>query len=406
MIKVENLEQELEQSKAQIESLRNETHQTISNNESNQEQTELINSLQSQINNLNVLIQSEKDSNLNLKQSLDATQSECDRLQLELKQQQQIAQQEKILQYHQENTQLEHFKTENKDLKLKLDEKIKEVNLLGEQISELNQNINDLKSNDSSLFNELKQSTERFVQQLDDANHELADLRAQNEALKQNNAHGAELESLREQYNQVYSYLEQKNLESLNYYNEIQRLNVIVSELNKELQNSKTINENLTEQCDTLLRELDLQQKMVEELNQQTSELNKTINVAVQQQLEQDSCLSITDSGVAGASSIDSNELQQEILNLKLQLEEAKLNHESDLKAQMDKFALSLEQEEKQKQKMSKELQRLKEHLVEMSDNYNKEALIAEEREKQLRLDLNQAQNLLQQQGANLDTTK
>lgn len=41
-----------------------------------------------------------------------------------------------------------------------------------------------------------------------------------------------------------------------------------------------------------------------------------------------------------------------------------------------------------------------------MSDNYTKEAIQAEDREKQLRLALNDAQQLLQQQGSNLETSK
>ena len=53
-------------------------------------------------------------------------------------------------------------------------------------------------------------------------------------------------------------------------------------------------------------------------------------------------------------------------------------------------------------QKLTKELQRLKEHLVEMSDNYNNEAIQAEEREKKLRMALADAEKSIQESDENV----
>ena len=57
-------------------------------------------------------------------------------------------------------------------------------------------------------------------------------------------------------------------------------------------------------------------------------------------------------------------------------------------------------------QQLSKELERLREHLVVMSDSYNKEAIQAEEREKQLRLALTESEKRLEQFDENIDSSR
>jgi chromosome segregation ATPase len=375
--------------------------------------------------------------------------------------------------------------------------------------------------------------------------------------------------------------LEQKNQESLNYYNEIQRLNQLVSELTNELQNAKNINENLNEQYDNLVKEFQLEQKMVDDLNQQTYELNNTLmsttnaianikieqddereikveanttsttttheatsvikqepveseydshekfqnleennrrvleqmelelneknqeclqysdeikrlnqvvsdlnseiqaiknqenfeqfkenNRRIQEQMEYElsqknqECLQYNDeikrlnqvvsdlnSEIEASKNQDANftELNAELnrlkhekdeLLLKMQVdrEEVKrlqLNHEESLnkykthlgelnakleetvqyyesviRSQNEEFKKNLLDEEQQQTRSSKELERLREHLIEMSDSYNKEAILAEEREKQLRLALSNAQQMIQQQGNTLESSR
>jgi hypothetical protein len=373
--------------------------------------------------------------------------------------------------------------------------------------------------------------------------------------------------------------LEQKNQESLNYYNEIQRLNQLVSELTNELQNAKNINENLNEQYENLVKEFQLEQNMVDDLNQQTYELNNTLmsttnaianikieqddereikveantttttheatsvikqepveseydshekfqnleenNRRVQEQMELElneknqECLQYSDeikrlnqvvsdlnseiqaiknqenfeqfkennrriqeqmeyelsqknqeclqyndeikrlnqvvsdlnSKIEASKNQDANftELNAELnrlkhekdeLLLKMQVdrEEVKrlqLNHEESLnkykthlgelnakleetvqyyesviRSQNEEFKKNLLDEEQQQTRSSKELERLREHLIEMSDSYNKEAILAEEREKQLRLALSNAQQMIQQQGNTLESSR
>lgn len=55
----------------------------------------------------------------------------------------------------------------------------------GDQINDLNLNLNTLKSNDSDLFVELKTKTEQFVMQLDKANSEIAELREERERMRE-----------------------------------------------------------------------------------------------------------------------------------------------------------------------------------------------------------------------------
>ncbi len=57
------------------------------------------------------------------------------------------------------------------------------------------------------------------------------------------------------QYNQIYGHLEQKNVESLSYYNEIQRLNLVLSDLNRQLQEAQAHNEHLGGQYETLVKD-------------------------------------------------------------------------------------------------------------------------------------------------------
>jgi hypothetical protein len=87
-----------------------------------------------------------------------------------------------------------------------------------------------------------------------------------------------ELAFFKTQYNQIYGYLEQKNVESLGYYNEIQRLNLVLSDQSRQLQEAQSQNEELNAQYETLCKDFQLHQQMVEELNEQTTALNETLS--------------------------------------------------------------------------------------------------------------------------------
>lgn len=105
----------------------------------------------------------------------------------------------------------------------------------------------------------------------------------------------------------------------------------------------------------------------------------------------------------------EKNELVDEnrriIENMTSKLEQCQAYYENLSKQENEKWRAAFANEEQQSNKLSRELARLKDHLVEMSDSYNKEAIQAEEREKLLRTQLSDAQNILQQQGANLETS-
>ncbi|CAF0712604.1 unnamed protein product [Brachionus calyciflorus] len=455
--KIQNLENELNNKNSQMESFDLKIEELTQQNDVlsslNETQESQLISKQTEIEELNKKFQNldmsetigQHEEMELLKSQIDEKQKEIEALQLDLKQQQQNLHQEKILQLQeqkQDRQEIAKLKSENTELKIKLDEKLSEINLLGQQINDLNTSINQLKSNDSNLFNELKAKTEQFLAQIDSANQEIFQLRGEKEKfefcleeksreisqlkldleknvqhisaqskaieklqsdLKQESSEKNEHEELlllKNQYNQIYSYLEQKNQESLSYYNEIQRLNLVVSELNTELFNAKKLNENLSEQYDNLLKGFQYEQKMVEDLTEQTSELNThLLNIKAD-----------ADSQKMGSENLEKFQLEIELLTKERDEMGSKLKnledyYENMLETQSNSFKQTLNAEEQQRDKLRKELDRLKVHLVEISDSYTKEAIQAEEREKQLRLSLNEAQNKIQLQGANLENS-
>jgi hypothetical protein len=160
-------------------------------------------------------------------------------------------------------------------LQFKLDEKINETKLLSDQINDLNRNINNLKEEDNKLFDELTVKTQQFVTELETTKKENDNLRnsmQQNETGLRN-----ELEQLQQQYNQIYSYLENKNNESLQYYNEIQRLNAIASQLTLQLDEKNELNAKLNDQYENILKDFQRGQKIVEDLDEETKEWNTNI---------------------------------------------------------------------------------------------------------------------------------
>ena len=69
-------------------------------------------------------------------------------------------------------------------------------------------------------------------------------------------------------------------------------------------------------------------------------------------------------------------------------------------------FSISVHFQKKILILVSSSQERLREHLVAMSDSYNKEAIQAEEREKQLRLALTEAEKRLEQFDENIDSSR
>lgn len=554
---IEMFENDLEQANSLISRLKAASKSSKSTSEDQQKE---------EIENLKKKLEESHEKHEKQLKELESQDKLIDELQLELKQHKQTLQQEKLMQMQeqkQERQELAKLKMENTELKIKLDEKLSEIKLLGDQINDLNTNVNSLKSTDSSLFNELKQKTEEFMKRLDVASDEIASLKSENERLVEQrkqfefvldekgresyqlkndiqkhlqhiSAQSRAIEKLQEelkvftdreankeplekdtsnllsleeefnqlkqQYNQIYSYLEQKQAESLSYYNEIQRLNAILSELNNELLNTKSVNENLNEQYDNLVKECQLEQKMVDDLNQQIEELNKTflsvgmrnnfrqealdVNVSIQEAKvstseieiqtdldEADLVINKTDDEQLAFKKEEENEeinllkqeqerlvrqskhdyenyqselsilkkqnedlvsqilldtkkeednehidndspvskeieLKKEIDEIRLKLSETTNYYEGILIEQNENFKETLLNEEKLQTNLSKELAELRAHLAEMTDNYNREMVQAEEREKKILLALNNAEEMLQKQNADLENLK
>lgn len=471
-------------------------------------------------NEKNSNVESARNQSQEKQAKLDNYVKEVDSLNLELKQLQESVNQEKLIQITEQKAimqQLESLNIDNNDLKSKMYEKDSELVFSKNQINELESNFILLKKDNSDISNELQQKTEEFQHQLNILNSEILQLKCESDSLKEQkrqfefvldektceisklkneikthlqhieaqskaiekqqdeltalisksesnideNKKLEELTFFKTQYNEIYGYLEQKNVESLNYYNEIQRLNVILSELNRELQLAKTQNETSNEQYENLVKEFQLQQKMVEELNQQTSELNTTLSdtkrsvaAHLQQSDDQQTEDECEKSFESDSKKIDKpveklqeiktepktesdipefaiEEHNREVINqLQMQIEQLVVEKAAFLKDSEDQIddlnkkldqtidyyeeqlktqAKNIEDLSKNKQdndrseRLTKELDRLRGHLVEMSDNYTNEAIQAEEREKQLRLALNDAQKNLQINDENIE---
>ena len=563
---VETIEPELEQANEKIQRLRNNKLSSISSkavasqtttyhvkNLKNISESETLNanieSLRKENDLANERIQnilSETKLSENALKQLNQNQEEqIDSLKLEVKQLQQIINQEKMIQiqeHKQKTLQLDDLKAETGSLKSSLNDKLNKIKLLKDEITDLNMNIACLKSNDLSLTNQLKISNQKISQldtekeqlieqkkqfefMLEEKNRESSQLKndvqkhlqhigAQSKALEklqaelklmlakhENDEETEEVAFLKQQYNQIYSCLEHKNQESLSYYNEIQRLNLVVSDLNKEILNAKNFNENLTEQYENLVKEFQVEQKIVEELNlhivdlsEQTSSLakdsfqfKKEINDQEQERIENysnESSPQLTDRDnlkkeikdnllkedqkklfdVEGKNRQIFEQMQFQIDQLTQEKDKLERNQEfiinqcnfklselhskfiEDQKAMVDEMQIQLSQErenflskENDKTKelnnkynetvaqyenklkaltesysnetqrndqIIKELNRLKEHLVEISESFNKEAIQAEEREKNLRLKLTEAEKSLEQFDANIETSR
>ena len=160
--------------------------QTTSIQEFNLKKKEEIDALNKQIEELKVNWENEKKMNEELTLEKGRGEKELDALKLELKQAQQSLNQEKMLQMQeqkQERQEIAKLKSENTELKIKLDEKLSETKLLGDQINELNMSLNGLKSADASLFSELQQKTQQFLAELDSCNQQIALLKSDKDAL-------------------------------------------------------------------------------------------------------------------------------------------------------------------------------------------------------------------------------
>lgn len=155
----------------------------------------------------------------------ESQEKRIDSMTLELKNQQQLINQEKMLRMQeekQEDKDLHRLRSENDDLKLKLDEKQAEIKQLCDQMKDLNSSVNNLKSNDASFLAELQQKTEQFLFEIDAANKEISALKAHNEKFidkeKQAENNARQLQSLLEEKTREASQLKteaQKNVQHI-----------------------------------------------------------------------------------------------------------------------------------------------------------------------------------------------
>ncbi len=110
------------------------------------------------------------------------TEQQLDSLHLDLKQQQESFNQEKLMQIASSKSDKDELIRLNNyidELNIKLNEKISEINELSGQIVELNENVNRLKQNDSYLSAELEEKTNDFVRLTDRNDAEISKLKLQ-----------------------------------------------------------------------------------------------------------------------------------------------------------------------------------------------------------------------------------
>jgi chromosome segregation ATPase len=269
-------------------------------------------------------------------------------------------------------------------------------------VNALNASVNTLKSNDSLFANELQAKTEQFISQLEELkaqNDSLTESKKQFEfVLEEKSRESAQLKTqvesgvqmisgqskaieklhndlrslekdleeftaLKQQYEQIYVYLEEKNKESLSYYDEIQRLNSVISDLNVELLSLKQLNE----KYEMLMSDFQTNQGIVDDLDELRFELNNTIanikveaDTEVKQEIgediekEKNQQLNLLEQECSQYYS-ENQRLNQQMQSLKCQeLRVAELSQEIlDLKSQMS-------QDQTEMQRLSQEIQSLK----------------------------------------------
>ena len=234
---------------------------------------------------------------------------------------------------------------------------------------------------------ELNQKNQECLQYSDEIkrlNQVVSDLKSEIQATKNQENFEQIEENNRRIQEQMQFEMSQKNQECLQYSDEIKRLNQVVSDLNSEIEASKNQDENCTVLNAELNRLKHEKDELLLKMQVDREELKRL-------QLDHDESL---------------NKYKTHLGELNAKLEETVQYYESVIRSQNEEFKKNLLDEEQQQTRSSKELERLREHLIEMSDSYNKEAILAEEREKQLRLALSNAQQMIQQQGNTLESSR
>jgi hypothetical protein len=90
-----------------------------------------------------------------------------------------------------------------------------------------------------------------------------------------------------------------------------------------------------------------------------------------------------------------------------LQLDAKRMTAERDqILMSLREKEIDLMQKAESVNRLTKELERLREHLVEISDNYTREAIQIEQREKDLRMKLAEAEEANQEQNASIVNAK
>ncbi|XP_013134316.1 PREDICTED: thyroid receptor-interacting protein 11-like isoform X2 [Papilio polytes] len=272
---------------------------------------------------------------------------------------------------------IEKLEKTNQDFKSLVEKKEKQIKELNESLTELTDKLKTIDTthqNDeyNKLIDQLtaigKLSYE-LNQQLENKHKEITDLEHKMEQFEK--AH-VEYQNIVEQSQiekaSLINLINLKHNESLQYHNEIQRLNLVILEQTEKqkklVQEMDAIAQNKTTNCpncDNLRTSLKEKDEMIAVLNEHKQEKEKL--------------------------KIDLNNAGETIKNLTKRCEDldSKLTNQQETMKKLTAENAQLLEEE---QNSSKELERLREHLMEMEENYTQELMTSEQKlaECQMRL--------------------
>ena len=156
-----------------------------------------------------------------------------------------------------------------------------------------------------------------------------------------------EFDIIKQKYAETCSLLEKMSRENTDFSHEITRLNTIIDDMERELEKSKALNENYEKK----IKDIQYEQKMMDELNKSTFELGNIIMSA--------------NNVVAEAYKVQSNTQEEEDLDEKLS--ETIKHYERIIESQNEHFKQSLLDEEQQQICLRNELKSLRDHAAQLN---------------------------------------
>ncbi|XP_047540993.1 thyroid receptor-interacting protein 11-like isoform X1 [Vanessa atalanta] len=282
---------------------------------------------------------------------------------------------------------LQDFEKSYAEMKFTIDNKDKQIKELNQSIVELTDKIKasentTLPNDEYAKLLEEKQGVERLVREvrnsLDIKEKELLDVTSKATALENACAEfKAIIDNATVEKNELIKLVNMKHNESIQYHNEIQRLNHVLLEQNTEFKR-------IIEEKDALLRDRSSNCTTCETIRQTLKEKDEII-LALNQSTNEHERLKVELANVSDTVQNLTKRCEDLDKSLTIQLDIVK-------KLTAENMQLS-----DQEQSSSRELERLRHHLVEMEENYTQELMTSEHKLTECQTRLHQVEERAKQ---------